>query len=258
MNTILKNRHMVIMGVANKWSIAWGIAKKFHEAGARLIFTYYGEKSLRSLQKLVEEEGMLECIFVSCDVTSDEDIELAYKTIGDQVSVIHGVIHSIAHADKDELQGKYYNTSRSGYLMAQDISAYSFVAVTRAARPYMTEGGGLTTITYLGGERVVKNYNVMGVAKAALESSVQYLAHDLGEEQIRVNAISAGPVKTLAAKGVSGFNDLASGFIAKAPMKRLVTTDEIGNAALFLNSDMGTGVTGEVLHVDCGYFILGY
>lgn len=246
------------MGVANKWSIAWGIAKKFSQEGARVLFTYYGDKSLKSIQKLVEEENLQNCDYFSCDVTSDENIEETFSQIKEKYKSIHGVVHSIAHANKDELQGHYYNTSRDGYLMAQNISAYSFVAVAKQAQSMMPEGGCLTTLSYLGGERVVKNYNVMGVAKAALESSVQYLAHDLGERQIRVNAISAGPVKTLAAKGVSGFNDLANAFVEKSPMKRMVTIEEIANTALFLGSSMGTGVTGEVIHVDCGYFILGY
>jgi enoyl-[acyl-carrier protein] reductase I len=258
MRLLLENQTMVIMGVANKWSIAWGIAKKFSEEGARIIFTYYGEKSLRSIEKLVEEEKLSSCDYFSCDVTKDEEIQKTFDGIQTKYGKIHGVVHSIAHANKDELQGYYYNTSRDGYLMAQNISAYSFVAVARCAQAIMPEGGSLTTLSYLGGERVVKNYNVMGVAKAALESSVQYLAHDLGEKQIRVNAISAGPVKTLAAKGVSGFNDLANAFIEKSPMKRMVTVEEIANTALFLNSHLGSGVSGEVIHVDCGYFILGY
>lgn len=258
MRLLLENQTMVIMGVANKWSIAWGIAKKFSEEGARIIFTYYGEKSLRSIEKLVEEEQLSRCDYFSCDVTKDEEIQKTFDDIRTKYEKIHGVVHSIAHANKDELQGYYYNTSRDGYLMAQNISAYSFVAVARCAQAIMPEGGSLTTLSYLGGERVVKNYNVMGVAKAALESSVQYLAHDLGEKQIRVNAISAGPVKTLAAKGVSGFNDLANAFIEKSPMKRMVTVEEIANTALFLNSHLGSGVSGEVIHVDCGYFILGY
>lgn len=258
MRLLLSQKNMVIMGVANKWSIAWAIAKKFSEEGGTILFTYYGEKSLRSLERLVEEENIKDFDFFSCDVTSDEDIEQTFNAIKNKYTLIHGLVHSIAHANKDDLKGKYYDTSREGYLMAQNISAYSFVAVSKYASALMLEGGALTTLSYLGGERVVLNYNVMGVAKAALESSVQYLAHDLGEQQIRVNAISAGPVKTLAAKGVSGFSDLASGFIEKAPLKRLVTTEEIANTALFLNSNLGTGVTGEVIHVDCGFFILGY
>lgn len=255
---ILENKNHVIMGVANKWSIAWGIARRFAQEGANLILTYYGEKSLRSIEKLLEEEGVTGARLYSCDVTSDESIRTTFEAIQKDYGIIHGVVHSIAHANKDELQGKYYDTSREGYLMAQDISSYSLVAVSKYASALMFEGGGITTLSYLGGERVVKNYNVMGVAKAALEASVKYLAHDLGEKQIRVNAISAGPVKTLAAKGVSGFNDLANAFVEKAPMRRMVTLDELGNSALFLNSYMGSAVTGEVLHVDCGYFILGY
>ncbi len=258
MELLMNHKNVVVMGVANKWSIAWGIAKKFSHEGATVLFTYYGDKSLKSIQKLVEEEQLQNCDYFSCDVTSDEDIEQTFSQIEAKYKLIHGVVHSIAHANKDELQGHYYNTSREGYLMAQNISAYSFVAVAKQAQAMMPEGGCLTTLSYLGGERVVKNYNVMGVAKAALESSVQYLAHDLGEKQIRVNAISAGPVKTLAAKGVSGFNDLANAFVEKSPMKRMVTIEEIANTALFLGSSMGTGVTGEVIHVDCGYFILGY
>lgn len=258
MDLLMNQQNVVVMGVANKWSIAWGIAKKFSEEGARILFTYYGEKSLRSIEKLVEEEQLTNCDYFSCDVSSDEDIENTFKQIKERYQLIHGVVHSIGHANKDELRGNYYDTSREGYLMAQNISAYSFVAVAKYAQEIMPEGGCLTTLSYLGGERVVKNYNVMGVAKAALESSVQYLAHDLGERQIRVNAISAGPVKTLAAKGVSGFNDLANAFVEKSPMKRMVTVEEIANTALFLGSKLGTGVTGEVIHVDCGYFILGY
>lgn len=255
---LLENKNQVVMGVANKWSIAWGIARRFAQEGANLILTYYGEKSLRSIEKLLEEEGVVGAKLYSCDVTSDEDIKRTFEVIAKDFGKIHGVVHSIAHANKDELQGHYYDTSREGYLMAQDISAYSLVAVSKYASELMTEGGAITTLSYLGGERVVKNYNVMGVAKAALEASVKYLAHDLGERQIRVNAISAGPVKTLAAKGVSGFNDLANAFVEKAPMKRMVTLDELGNSAIFLNSYLGSAVTGEVLHVDCGYFILGY
>ncbi len=246
----LEGKRMVVMGVANKWSIAWHVASTLKEAGAEVIYTYFGEKSLASLEKL-DPEG----IFVACDVTDDASIERAFDEIGTPVD---GVLHSIAHAKKEELEGAYYDTSRSGYLMAQEISAYSLVAVTRCARPYLTPGASIVTMTYYGGEKVVKNYNVMGVAKAALESSVKYLAHDLGPEGLRINAISAGPIKTLAAKGVSGFNDLAKGFIEKAPMHRLIEGAEIGSAALFLMSPMASGITGEVLHVDCGYHVLGY
>lgn len=258
MNRLLENKNIVLMGVANKWSIAWGIAKVMLDQGANVYFTYVGDKSRSSIEKLLDEEGYKSPLLVACDVTQDEAIEAAFKEIGNHCSVIHGVVHSIAHSNKDELRGYYYDTSREGYALAQDISSYSFVASARYARPYMTEGGCLVTLTYLGGERVVKNYNVMGVAKAALEASVKYLAHDLGESNIRVNAISAGPVKTLAAKGIGNFNDLMRIFEEKAPMHRPVTLEEVGNTALFLVSHMGSGVTGENIHVDCGYNILGY
>lgn len=254
----IKNKNIVVMGVANKWSIAWAVAKRLDKAGANLIFTYYGERSLRALEKVLEAEGVSHSMLVSCDVTSDENIKEAFAEIKEKVDVLHGVVHSIAHAKKEELAGRYVDTSRQGYQMAQDISSFSFVSVTKYASELMTEGGSLVTMSYLGGERVVKNYNVMGVAKAALEMSVRYLAHDLGERQIRVNAVSAGPVKTLAAKGVGDFDKLCKGYEDKAPLKRMVKTEEIGDATVFLLSDMGSGITGEVLHVDCGYNILGY
>lgn len=257
MSNLLKNKNLLIMGVANKWSIAWGIAQKFHKEGANLAFTYYGEKSKDSLLKLLDEEGIVNPILISCDVTSDDDIEKAFSELKEKFGVLHGVIHSIAHAKKEELQGNYYDTSREGYLMAQNISAYSLVAVTKNAKPLMIEGGSIVTLTYLGSERVVKNYNVMGVAKAALEASVRYLAADLGPEDITVNAISAGPIKTLAAKGVKDFSKMLKEFENVAPMRRTVKTEEVANTALFLCSDLGTGVTGENIHVDCGYHILG-
>lgn len=254
----VQDKNIVVMGVANKWSIAWAVAKQLNKAGANLIFTYYGDRSLRSLERVIAAEGIEKCLMISCDVTSDENVELAFSEIKDKIKVIHGVVHSIAHAKKEELEGKYLDTSRDGYLLAQNISSYSFVAVSKYASKIMTEGGSLITMSYLGGERVVKNYNVMGVAKAALDMSVKYLAHDLGENQIRVNAISAGPIKTLAAKGVTDFDKLCKGYVDKAPLKRMVKTEEVGNAAVFLLSDMSSGITGEILHVDCGYNILGY
>jgi enoyl-[acyl-carrier protein] reductase I len=246
------------MGVANKWSIAWGIAKKLHEEGANLIFSYYGESSLRNLEKLLDQEGIQGALTLEVDVTRDDQLEAAFATLGDKISVLHGLVHSIAHAKKEELTGEFVNTSRDGFAMAQDISAYSLVAATRHAMPLMTEGGSVIALTYLGGERVVKNYNVMGVAKASLEASVKYLAHDLGAKNIRVNAISAGPIKTLAAKGIGEIDKLLKAFEEKSPMHRGVTQEEIGNSALFLISSMSSAITGEVLHVDCGYSILGY
>jgi len=258
MSGMLNNKNIVIMGVANKWSIAWGIAEMCAQQGANLIFTYYGDRSLKSIEKLVSDAGMKATMAVSCDVTNDEDIEKTFKKIGAEAGEIHGVAHCIAHANKDELRGLYMDTSRDGFQMAHDISAYSLVAVTKHASEFMSEGGSIITLSYLGGERVVINYNVMGVAKAALEMSVKYLAHDLGPRGIRVNGISAGPIKTLAAKGVGEFGELGRQFIDKAPLKRLVTQKEVGNAAVFFLSDMGSAVTGEIMHVDCGFNILGY
>lgn len=257
MGSLLRGKNILIMGVANKWSIAWGIAKKFLEEEANLVFTYFGEKSKSNLEKFLVKEGIEKPTLISCDVTKDEDIERAFVELKEKTGVLHGVVHSIAFANKEELQGFYYDTSREGYLMAQNISSYSLVAVSKHAKPLMTEGGSIVTLSYLGAERAIKNYNVMGVAKAALEASVRYLAVDMGCENITVNSISAGPIKTTSAKGVKDFSTLLKGFEQKVPMKRLVKTEEVANTALFLCSDLGTGVTGENIHVDCGYHIVG-
>lgn len=254
---LLKDKTMLVMGVTNKWSIAWAIAKRFHEEGANLVLTYYGDKSKSNIEKLLKADGVEDTVLISCDVTKDEDIKELFTKVKEEVGVLHGVVHSVAHAKKEELQGYYYDTSREGYHLAQDISAYSLVAVTKYAKELMTDGGGIVTLTYLGGERAVPNYNVMGVAKAALEASVRYLAVDLGEDNITINSISAGPIKTLAAKGVRGFNQMLKEFEEAAPLKRLVKTEEVANTAVFLCSDLGTGVTGENIHVDCGYHVLG-
>ena len=256
MNNLLKDKNILIMGVANKWSIAWAIAQACHNAGARLAFTYQGERTLESLAKLTEE--MPNTLLIPCDVTKDEEIKKAFSQLEESFGLLDGVVHSIAHAKKEELEGLYLDTSREGYLMAQEISAFSLVAVSRAAKPLMKKGGSIITLTYLGGERVIKNYNVMGVAKAALDASVRYLAVDLGGENIRVNAISAGPIKTLAAKGVKNFTTMLKEFEQKSPMGRLIETEEVANTAVFLCSSMSSGITGEVIHVDCGYSILGY
>lgn len=257
MGSLLKDKNILIMGVANKWSIAWGISKKFIEEEVNVAFTYFGEKSKANLEKFLKEENVENPLLISCDVTKDEDIERAFGEVKERMGSLNGLVHSIAFANKDELQGCYYDTSREGYLMAQDISAYSLVAVSRYAKPLMSEGGSIVTLSYLGSERAVKNYNVMGVAKAALEASVRYLAVDLGPGNITVNSISAGPIKTTSAKGVKNFTKLLKGFEEVAPMKRLVKTEEVANTALFLCSDLGTGVTGENIHVDCGYHIVG-
>lgn len=256
MSNLLKDKNILIMGVANKWSIAWGIAEQCYAAGAKLAFSYFGESSLRSLEKLTED--MEDVLMVECDVTNDENVEKTFSFIKEKMGVLHGVAHCIAHGKAEELKGEFLNTSREGHALAQDISVYSLIAVAKYARPIMTEGGGITTLTYYGGEKVVLNYNMMGVAKAALDMSVRYLAYDLAPEKIRINAISAGPIRTLAAKGVSDFSKLMKAFEDKAPMKRLVETEEVGKTAVYLLSDLSSAVTGEVIHVDCGYHILGF
>ncbi|WP_042169242.1 enoyl-ACP reductase FabI [Paenibacillus gorillae] len=258
MSGILKGKNIIVMGVANERSIAWGIAKSLHREGANLIFTYRKERSFQKLSQLLEANGIKPLLCVSCDVSDDASIEAAAQEIQAAVPVIHGLAHSVAFADKEYLQGEYVDTTRAGYLQAQDISAYSLVAMAKACKPLMTEGGSIVTQTYLGAERVMKNYNVMGVAKAALEASVRYLAEDLGKAGIRVNAISSGPIRTLSAKGgVAGFNELVTTMDEKAPLRRNVDQDEVGDATMFLLSPLSRGVTGEVLHVDSGYHILG-
>ncbi|EFM08509.1 short-chain dehydrogenase/reductase SDR [Paenibacillus curdlanolyticus YK9] len=255
MTSLLNNRTIVIMGVANERSIAWGIAKSLNEHGAQLIFTYRKERSRDKLIKLLADHDIT-AKTVSCDVLDDASIIAAFEQIGAEVGTIHGLVHSVAFAEKDELQGEYADTSREGYIMAQNSSAYSLVAVAREAKKLMTEGGSIVTQSYIGAERVVRNYNVMGVAKAALEASVKYLAEDLGKYGIRVNAISAGPIRTLAAKGVSGFNDIMSTIEEKAPLRRNVDQEEVGDATMFLLSNLSRGITGDVLHVDSGYHIM--
>lgn len=256
MNLSLADRNYVIMGVANKRSIAWGIAQSLAKAGARLIFTYAGERLEKNVRQLAETLDRDDFIILPCDITNDEEIEQTFTEIKNQVGVIHGIAHCIAFAKTEELEGEYLNTTRDGFLLAHNISAYSLTAVAKAARPVMTEGGSIVAMTYLGGERVVKNYNIMGVAKASLDASIKYLANDLGKDGIRVNAISAGPIRTLAAKGISGFNDVLKEIEERAPLRRTTTQEEVGDAALFLFSDLSRGITGEMLHVDSGYNIL--
>lgn len=257
MNLSLENRTFVVMGVANKRSIAWGIAQSLSKAGARLIFTYAGERLEKSVRDLTETLERKDHLVLPCDISSDEEIDATFNMIKEEVGVIHGIAHCIAFANKEELNGEYLSTTREGFLLAHNISAYSLTAVTKAARGLMTEGGSIVTLTYLGGERVVKNYNVMGVAKASLDASVRYLANDLGREGIRVNSISAGPIRTLSAKGISDFNKVVEEFESCAPLRRTVTQEEVGDAALFLMSDLSRGITGEILHVDGGYNIIG-
>jgi len=252
----LSGKTFVVMGVANKRSIAWGIARSLHNAGARLIFTYAGERiesSVRDLANSLEAEGTL---VLPCDVTSDEAIETCFAEIKEAVGTIHGLAHCIAFAKTEDLKGEFANTSRDGFLLAQNISSYSLTAVAKVARGLMTEGGSIVTLTYLGGERAIPNYNVMGVAKASLDASVRYLAADLGKDGIRVNSISAGPIRTLSAKAIGEFNSILSEIEAKAPLRRTTTPEEVGDTAVFLFSDFSRGITGENIHVDSGYHIL--
>lgn len=252
----LKGKTIVVMGVANKRSIAWGIAKSLSDAGARLIFTYAGERLEKSVRELVETLPTNDSLVLPCDVTNDEEIAKCFTEIKEQVGTIHGIAHCIAFANKEELQGDYLTTTRDGFMLAHNISSYSLTAVAKEAKELMTEGGSIVTLTYLGGERVVQNYNVMGVAKASLEASVRYLAADLGKEAIRVNAISAGPIRTLSAKGISDFNLIIKQIEERAPLRRITTPEEVGDTALFLFSDLSRGVTGENIHVDSGYHII--
>jgi len=253
----LKGKNIVVMGVANERSLAWGVAKSLFKAGANLIFTYRLDRSLAKLNKLLADNNYNAETIVQCDVNSDESTKNAFQEIGEKVGVIHGIVHSVAFAHAEDLKGDFINTSREGYAFAQDTSSYSLIAVAREAKPFMTEGGTITTMSYLGAERAVGGYNVMGVAKAALESSVRYLALEMGKDNIRVNAISAGAIRTLAAKGVGSFNEILHKIEETAPLKRNVTQDEVGDMTLAMISELSRGVTGEIIYVDSGYNILG-
>ena len=256
MSISLKGKTFVIMGVANKRSIAWGIARALDQSGADLIFTYAGERFEKSVRDLVATlDGNHETI-LPCDVTSDEDVEKCFATIKEQAGKIDGLAHCIAFAKTEELAGDFSETSREGYLLAQNISSYSLTIISKHAKPLMSEGGSIVALTYIGGERVMPNYNVMGVAKAALEMSVRYLAADLGKLGIRVNSISSGPIRTLSSKGVSDFNSILREIEEKAPLHRNTTPEEVGDTAVFLFSDMSRGITGETIHVDSGYHVL--
>ncbi|MGY4689548.1 enoyl-ACP reductase FabI [Salibacterium sp. K-3] len=259
MSLSLEGKTYVIMGVANKRSIAWGIAQSLSQAGAKLIFTYAGERMEKNVRQLADSLDQEESIVLPCDITDDAEIEKTFRDIKEKAGAIDGLAHCIAFANKEELDGDYMNTTRDGFMLAHSISSYSLTAVAKAIREIglMNDGGSIVTMTYLGGERIVKNYNVMGVAKASLDASVQYLANDFGADNIRVNAISAGPIRTLSAKGIGGFNDVLQEMEEKAPLKRLVTQEEVGDTALFLMSDMARGITGETIHVDGGYNKVG-
>jgi enoyl-[acyl-carrier protein] reductase I len=243
------------MGVANDRSIAWGIARMVAEHGGSLAFTYQGEALEKRVRPLAEKVGS--DIILPCDVTDNESMGKLFSEISDRWGGLDFVVHAIAFADKDELKGKYLDTTRDNFLRSLDVSCYSFTEVCRRAAPLMNQGGSLLTLTYFGAEKVMPHYNVMGVAKAALEASVRYLAVDLGDKLIRVNAISAGPIKTLAASGIGDFRYILKWNELNSPMKRNVTIDQVGGAGLYLLSDLGAGVTGEVHHVDSGYNVVG-
>jgi enoyl-[acyl-carrier protein] reductase I len=256
MTLSLNGKTFVVMGVANKRSIAWGIARSLHHAGASLIFTYAGERMEKGVRELAETLGDGQSLVLPCDVTSDAEIAKCFGEIKEKAGIIHGVAHCIAFANKEELQGDYMNTTRDGFLLAHNISSYSLTAVAKEAKGLMTEGGSIVTLTYLGGERAIKNYNVMGVAKASLDASVKYLAADLGKDGIRVNSISAGPIRTLSAKGVSDFNSILKEIEERSPLRRATTPEEVGDTAIFLFSDLSRGITGENIHVDSGFHIV--
>ena len=251
----LEGKRGVVMGVANERSIAWGISKAVHDAGAELAFTYQGEALEKRVRPLAESVGSE--LVLPCDVTDEASIDAAFAEIGKKWGKIDFVVHAIAFSDKNELDGMYVDTSRDNFLKTMDISVYSFTAVAKQAMPYMKEDGSLVTLSYYGAERVMPHYNVMGVAKAALEASVRYLAADLGPQGVRVNAISAGPIKTLAASGIGDFRYILKWNELNSPLRRNVTIDDVGRAGLFLLSDLGSGVTGECLHVDSGYHTVG-
>src|SRR5947199_2274324 len=256
MSSDLQGRTAVVFGVANKRSIAWSIAQGLHAAGMKLAITYQNERLEQEAKDLILSlpgaEGYM------CDVSKDEDIDRLFATLKERHGKLHAVVHSVAYAPAEELKGDFVNTTREGFRIAHDISVYSLIAVSRAAAPLMTDGGSVVTLTYYGAEKVVPRYNVMGVAKAALEASVRYLASDLGSQKIRVNAISAGPIKTLAARGISGLGEMLKAHAERAPLKRNVESSEVGDTALYLASDLSSGITGETIYVDCGYNIMGF
>ncbi len=254
-NKFMAGKRGLVMGVANDRSIAWGISQQLAEQGAELAFTYQGDALEKRVRPLAESVGS--DIVLPCDVTSDSDLDTVFDTLKEKWGSIDFVVHAIAFSDKNELDGLYLDTSRENFSKTMDISIYSFTSVAQRATPLMNEGGSLLTLTYYGAERVMPHYNVMGVAKAGLEASVRYLASDLGPKNIRVNAISAGPIKTLAASGIGDFRYILKWNELNSPLRRNVTIEDVGRSGLFLLSDLGSGVTGEVMHVDSGYHTVG-
>lgn len=252
---MLQDKIGMIFGVANKRSIAWACAAACSDHGARMAFTYQGERLKENVEKLAAE--LPDSLVVPCDVTDQAEVDAAFRAVGNKFGRLDFLIHSIAFAPREALEGEFVTTTREAFRTALEISAFSLTQVAFAAAPLMTEGGSIVTMTYYGAEKVVSNYNVMGVAKAALEASTRYLAADLGKQNIRVNAISAGPINTLSARGVKNMGSLLGYVADKSPLKRNVQASEVGNTALFLVSDLASGITGETIYVDCGYNIMG-
>lgn len=254
----LTGKNALVTGIANNRSIAWGIAQQLHKAGANVGVTYLPDDKGKMEKKVAELVAPLNpSVFVPCNVQDDAQIQTTFDTIGAKWGRIDILIHCLAFANKDDLSGDFVDTSRAGFSLALDISAYSLVKLCAAAKPLMTEGGSVVTLTYLGGVRVIPNYNVMGIAKAALEMNVRYLASDLGPQNIRVNGISAGPIRTLASSAVGGILDMMHHVEAVAPLRRTVTQTEVGNTAAFLCSDLASGITGQIIYVDAGYEVMG-
>ncbi|MGD9812515.1 MAG: enoyl-ACP reductase FabI [Sphingobium sp.] len=252
---MMQGKRGLIMGLANDRSLAWGIAKALHAQGAELAFSYQGEALEKRVRPLAEEVGS--DFLIDCDVANMAALDVAFETLAARWPTIDFLVHAIGFSDKNELRGNYVDTSLENFLMTMNISAYSFVAVTKRARPMMPKGGSILTLTYYGAEKVIPHYNVMGVAKAALETSVRYLAVDLGGENIRVNAISAGPIKTLAASGIGDFRYILKWNELNSPMQRNVTIEDVGGSGVYFLSDLSSGVTGEIHHVDAGYNVIG-
>ena len=247
---LMEGKRGVIFGVSNTHGIAYGIAKQLYDAGAEIAFTYAGEVMEKRVRPIAE--GMNAKVIMSCDVTKEDEVKAVFAELEKVYGKIDFVVHAVAFAQREDLMGEFINTSKEGWDIAMGVSSYSLVSLARNAKPILNEGGSILALTYLGGEKVVANYNVMGVAKAALESSARYLAENLGKHGIRVNCISAGAVKTLAASGIGGFGKMLKAAVAKAPLKRNVTLEDVGKTGLYLLSDLSSGVTGEIIHVDCG------
>src|SRR5690349_15011043 len=253
---LLDGKFGIVFGVANKRSIAWAIAQAWAKEGAKLAFTYQGERLKDNVEELAGTFGA-DTPIMPCDVTKDEDIAHVFAEVGQKFGKLHLMLHSVAFAPREALEGEFLNTSREAFRIAHDVSAYSLIALARGAAPLMADGGSVVAMTYYGAEKVVPHYNVMGVAKASLEASTRYLAYDLGPKKIRVNCISAGPMNTLAARGIAGFTDMLKHYEAHAPLKRNVLPDELGATGTFLASDGAAAITGQVLYVDSGYQIMG-